>query len=761
VLAERIANLIERRAVWIVSAALVATVLATVAMRGLRIEHQQRKYAPPADDPVVLAAEHYRSQFAGRTPLVAALRFDRPIGENALERVRGIENVLRTLPGVASVWGLDDLRTVIWDVQGPHFVPVTNADSITDADVMRLRRLVESTPVYHRGVVTPDWRTTGVVVELERENVPDREAREATAAAGVDSVLRTATGGGLRSYSTGLPLLTRKMQQSTRHDLGIFSWLTVLVVGGILLALFRQWRPVVWAGMAAALALLWTLGLLGVTGTPVSASLAMIVPLVLVVSVAFAVHYLSHYYGGEGSVDRQHRYRRMMQLVFMPSILTGLTTVVGFLALATSRLQAVRETGAFLAAGVVLSMAATSVLLPALLSLPIAARAGGVPTAVLPQRVAQGLATLVSKRAAYVIFGTVVLVALAIVGSMRLRFDANPLHFFPRHDALRRSAEVVDSSLGGSLPLEIVVRGAAEEIGQMAPAVLRVERQLREMPQVGFVGSALDFLQMAETMRPPFMPHVIDPAAGRFPPGLWTRIASEPALRPYVVRDSGTVILRVSCRVAVSGSDSLRDLVSRVEGLLASESLQGNASVTGMVPLLLRTQAYMVHGQTSSALLAFAVIFALVFCFVRSWQLGALAVVANVVPLVLIIGVMGWLNLPMDIASMMITSIALGIIVDDTIHLLYRYKRCRSSGLEVREAIAQTYAVVGVPMVVTSMVFVAGFLILVPSSFQPTSMFGLLSAVTIAAAFVADLLLLPALIVVFLRPQRGSAETLP
>ena len=89
--AERIANFIERRAVWIVSVALVATVLATVAMRGLRIEHQQRKYAPPADDPVVLAAEHYHSQFAARTPLTAALRFDRPIGVTELERVRAAE----------------------------------------------------------------------------------------------------------------------------------------------------------------------------------------------------------------------------------------------------------------------------------------------------------------------------------------------------------------------------------------------------------------------------------------------------------------------------------------------------------------------------------------------------------------------------------------------------------------------------------------------------------------------------------------------
>jgi predicted RND superfamily exporter protein len=151
--------------------------------------------------------------------------------------------------------------------------------------------------------------------------------------------------------------------------------------------------------------------------------------------------------------------------------------------------------------------------------------------------------------------------------------------------------------------------------------------------------------------------------------------------------------------------------------------------------------------------MAFLVILLLIFPFVRSLRVGVLAGIANLLPLLLILGLMGWLGIPVDIASVMIASVALGIVVDDTIHFLYHFRRHRrTSGTGLR-SIRRTYAVVGSPLVTTSIVFIGGFLILTPSTFQPTSNFGLLSAITIAAAFVADLLLLPALLIIF-----GSSE---
>jgi hypothetical protein len=112
----------------------------------------------------------------------------------------------------------------------------------------------------------------------------------------------------------------------------------------------------------------------------------------------------------------------------------------------------------------------------------------------------------------------------------------------------------------------------------------------------------------------------------------------------------------------------------------------------------------------------------------------------------MVVGFMGWLGIPLDIASVMIASVALGIIVDDTIHFLYHFRRQYQSNSDLELAIQATYAVAGVPLVLTTLVFVGGFLVLTPSLFQPTRTFGLLSAFTIAAAFAADLLLLPALL---------------
>jgi predicted RND superfamily exporter protein len=751
----RTTRFIERSASWIVALAALLSIAAGLALPGLRIEHSQDKYAPPHDDPVVRSTKYFRDRFGAQTLLVAGLEFDRSIGAAELRVVQRVTRQLRALPRVASVFGLADVRLIRWSQRGPRAVRVLNPDSVAETDVVRLKQLVENTPLYRRGLVSSDWRMVGLIVELEREESVGREARQVRLALQVDSVLRAESRGQFNAHLTGMPLLNGALQESARHDVRLYGWLTVLIVTVILLLLFRHWRPVVLAGVVAAVALTWTLGLLAATGTPMSASLTMMVPLILVLSLAYSVHYLTHFYGGAGLENQRARFRAMMEVVFPPSVLTGLTTTAGFIALATSGLESVRETGVFLAAGVLLTMVASSVLLPALLSLPLSGNRVIGRVATLPRRMAVGMAAVVCRRAGLIVAITVVLVTVATAGIARLRFDANPLHFFSRDNALRISTEIIDERLGGSLPIGIIVQRAAGELDALIPAVLRVEERLRKIPQIGFVGSAVDFVQLAETARPRIMPPVYDVTTGRFPADLWSRLAVEPGLRGYVVHDSSGLTLRISCRARVVDSDALRQLVADVARVLESEFPEKEASVTGLAPLLLRTQQYMVCSQVSSFGLAFLLILALVFPVVRSWRVGGIAAIANMVPLAIVVGTMGWLGIAVDIASIMIASIALGVIVDDTIHFLYRYRISHQSGLGNREAIEATYAVVGTPLLVTSVVFIGGFLALTPSAFQPTSIFGLLTAITIATAFVADLLLLPALLVILL----GKAPT--
>jgi predicted RND superfamily exporter protein len=737
--------------------AAVATAAALVVVPSLRIEHAQEKYSPPGDDPVVLSVERFRTLFGARTVLVAALDFGRPIGANDITVIQVVDRELRSLPRVAAVFGLADVQYVTWDLFQPRSLPVVREGPLTDAAFARLRRLVEDTPIYSRGLVSPDWHVAGIAIELERFEGPGGDAREARLALQVDSVLRAVSSNRYETYLTGTPLLNQAFQDSTRSDVQVFGGLSVLFVTLLLLILFRHWRPVVLAGLMATVSLVWTLALQAVTNTPMSASLAMVVPLVLVISVAFSVHYLTHFYHSEERMNTSHRFDEMMKVVFPPSLLTGMTTAAGFLALATSRLESIRETGVFISAGVFLSMVASSALLPALLLVPAVGGRSRTSTVVIPNSVANAMAGIIRRHARLIVGAAAMLSVVASLGAIRLRFDANPLHYFPADTPLRHSSEFVDSTLGGSLPIEIVVTRPREQLGDLVPAVLRVERELREMPEFGFVGSAADFLQMAEAARPNTAPQLYDLTTGSFPSGLWSRLAADRTMGQYVVLDSTDLVLRVAARVTIADSDALRNLMSRVEGALDGVSLGERASVTGLVPLLLRTQEYVVDSQISSLLLAFAFVLVLLFPLVRSWRIGILAVTANAVPLIFIIGIMGWLGISVDITTVMIASIALGIIVDDTIHFLYRFTVCRHDGLGVIAAIERTYEVVGVPLIITTLVLIGGFLALTPSAFQPTSVFGLLAAITIAAAFVADLLFLPALLVVLPTRSRRAA----
>jgi predicted RND superfamily exporter protein len=172
-------------------------------------------------------------------------------------------------------------------------------------------------------------------------------------------------------------------------------------------------------------------------------------------------------------------------------------------------------------------------------------------------------------------------------------------------------------------------------------------------------------------------------------------------------------------------------------------------TATGLVPFFVRVDKYVVGTQIRSFLLAICITMALLAILSGSFRVALAVILVNLCPIAIVLGAMGWLAIPLDISTVMIASIAIGIVVDDTVHIIYRYRRETAGNQTVGETIVTTMKKVGAPVTVTTLVLAVGFLSLVPAKFAPTSYFGILSALTVLAATVADIVLLPALLRVF------------
>jgi hypothetical protein len=229
-------------------------------------------------------------------------------------------------------------------------------------------------------------------------------------------------------------------------------------------------------------------------------------------------------------------------------------------------------------------------------------------------------------------------------------------------------------------------------------------------------------------------------AAGRAMPG-----------GPYLSADStrGRVTFFVPMTSTAGFRDAMRAIDSR--NAIAEVRPLARPEPSGYLPLYLRIVDYVVDGTVMGLAISTVVVFAMVGILLRSLRLTLAAVPANVFPVALVFGVMGWTGIPLDIATATIGAIVLGIAVDDTIHFLFRYRTEREAGASVEEAVGRTYRETGRSVVFASMVLAIGFAVLATSSSQSIAYFGIVSSLSIVGAMLADLFLLP---VVILLPRR-------
>jgi predicted RND superfamily exporter protein len=716
-------------------------------------------------DPVFQDYERFRTEFGGTRTLIIALAGETIFSEPGFAFLRRASSEIERVPTVQRVHSLATANVVqAWPASGddPGGIEVRPLVERTGAiDPAAVRRRAQADPLIGGELVSADGRVTAIIVSFDEDRID--EVRGATIER-IHQIVDPQLPPGVEALYNGSLEISETYNRVTLDNVTRYTPPMVAIMCLAIYTLFRSVRRTAVIVFSALVSVVWTLGLYSLLGFTYNVLSSMIAPLVTVLAVADDVHIVQHY-------DQELRRTGRRDASFIGSVshlalpLLGAsgTTALGLLSLATSDVVAVKTFGLGAAIGVMVDFAISLVFVPTLLGW------AGPPPAVSPPQERwlvgpmRAVARFATMRPRTVILAAAALGAVALAGMMHLRVDTNHINFFSEGHPLHRSADVIDRELSGVYSFQVLLEGSPDAM--KSPAMLRrIEeygRALERLPFVRKVTSLPDYVKRVNREL-----HDGDPAAALIPE---TADAVAQELLVFSLSDEGRRELerivssdysrtQVSVKLASMSSDDVFRQIHEA-ARLAQECFHGigvSSTVTGAGRLFSTLDHYLVASQVSSFGTAFFTVFAVIFLIFRSFRYGLLAIAPNVFPVLAVLGVMGWLDISMNVATVMLASVALGVVDDDTIHFINRYRREIGVGRSTVDAIEIATVQEGRASLTTAIINSASFGILMVSEYRPNAWFGGLLALTMAVAFLAEVFIVPATI--RLLPAVFSAE---
>ena len=731
------------------------------------------------DDPVYRDYERFRTEFAGTRALIVALQADSPallFNRDTLrtiasitgdiERVDTVQQVyslatatiVQAIPPTPSAAGLDPGGDKPED-GGLDVRPLLeNLETKDPGDIMR-RALADD--LIRGDLLSEDARTTAIVVTFDEDRIDEVRAGVIQR---IHELVDPRLPPGITAYYNGSLEISETYNRITLDNQRKFTPPIFLFTILAIYFSFRSFRKTFLAMFAVLISVLWTLGLYSLMGFSYNVLASMLVPLVVVLAIADDVHIMQHWDEERRRGDVEQAFKATVAHLAAPLLGASATTALGMLSLATSSVVAVRSFGIGSAVGIMVDFAISLVLMPTLLSL-VKAETSETPHEryfIAPLR---RIARFSCAHPGKVIAATIAISIVAMLGILRLRVDTNHISFFSGRHPLGQSAAVIDKELAGVYSFQIMLEGPPDSL-KTPDALQRIDRlqeQLRKFPNVRKVTSLADYVKRINK-------ELNDGrAAANVIPGDANTIAQE--LLVFTLGGEGRHELervvasdysraQISIKLQSMSSDLVLEQVESADRL-AKEAFAGtgiSVLTTGSGRLFATLDHYLVMSQLSSFGTAFFTVFGVIFLVFRSFRFGALTIAPNLLPVLAVLGVMGYLGISMNIATVMVASVALGIVDDDTIHFINRYRREAAAGASTDEAIETATAHEGRASLTTAIINSAGYAVLLLSEYKPTAWFGGLLALTMAAAFLAEVFILPATIK--LLPRIFSAEAI-
>ena len=703
------------------------------------------------DNPEYTAYRELANEFGGNDVMVIAFEDDALLTPQGVQRLRRITDAISSLEDIVHVDSLISANRIRAEgddlIIEPYLKQLEEASTATGAEALRMELIKD--PLLSGLLISRDGRAFAVLAELGAD--PDRpiEVVPKILEQVVDCFIREGYPRERLHLAGLVPESTEATEQAKFTLIRIFP-ITVILLAGVVFALFLRFWPVLITGGVALISIVWTLAFAILLDPKVNLLMAMVPGMMTVIAFSDIIHLYSAYV--RERMNGMAAYDAVLKSgseVGTACLYTSMTTFVGFASIAFVPTPVLRQLGVVLGAGVGIALLLALTLVPIILSL-IPQSAGAAPKleskragAMLDALV--GACLSVSTRRPWITLGLfTAVIAVCLWGASRIEVEASFSSRLSEDNHIRRAQRFIQERFAAANFLDVyLIAKEGNLLDQKRYA--QIERYTEALSALPDVQRVLSPTQLFDLLHAAVAPDKTAPKTGQALAQylLLFEVSGGEGLRRFVNEER--TIFRLSLRL---GPDGMRRnaQVGNQAAALAEEQLDAGVRVkpTGITYLFGDWLTFIVEGQKRGLLFAiFSTTLMMIFCL-RSLRVGLLSMIPNLLPLIVLGGYVGLLWKQVDSDTILIATFAIGIAVDDTIHFLTRLRFESQEAPE--EALKRTFFFTGRAIVQTTVILCIGFLPFAMSDYFSTRIIGTLLPMTLVVALIADLLLVPALV---------------
>ena len=731
--------------------------------------------------------------------------------KNNLLLIKNLKEKLLSVKNISSVISIIDVPLVesseIPLIEMTNNVPTIFSDGI---DIVKAEHEILTSPIYKDLIISSDGETTAIQINLEKNdtlislNNQKRELTDKKKYHNISSEELTKLEEVTKSYIKtkevhgqevhdllksvrliqnqfseennvelrmgGIPMIADDMIIYVKNDLinfglGVFFFIVVTLI-----IIFREFRWVMLPIVSCIYAVLFMIGLLGLLNWQVTVISSNFISLMLILTLSMNIHLIVRYRQLSSSCVNQYDAISMTTCQMVrPCLYTALTTIVAFASLIFSDIKPVIDFGYMMTFGLIVTFVASFILLPSILLLLKKVESHEHDNSQF--WFTKLLANLTINKGKYIILITITILLSTIYGISQLRVENSFINYFKSNTEIYKGMKQIDEKLGGTTPLDIIIKfedpsqvSDDDEFGdglldddsdiesqwftiKKINKIKKVHDYLDSLPEIGKVLSLASTIRVAEQLNEDKELNSMEMAL------LYKRVPVEVknmAVNPYISIESNEA--RISARILDSKADLRRnDLINKIQYDMEKklDFKKESYFLTGILILYNNMLQSLFDSQILSLGFVMVGIFLMFMVLFKSVMLSIIGIIPNLLAATFVLGLMGLINLPLDMMTITIAAIAIGIAVDNSIHYIYRFREEYESTKDYELSLYKSHDSIGRAIFFTSITIIFGFSILVLSNFVPTIIFGLLTGLAMLIALLAVLTLLPKLLISF------------
>jgi uncharacterized protein len=727
---------------FIIAIVLAVSIFLGFQIRNIKINSDVISSLPNDKDAVLL--KQIGEQFGGNRIGMVIIDSDNVFTTEILQQVKQITDSISQIEGISSVTSLTNAMDIRQTEDGMEIGKLIDDASLpeTAEELEQVRANVLANEMYKGSVVSEDGTATIILFTLydsaDIQTVANEVERKANSVHSAGKI-----------YFAGSPMLITSIARLISADLKLLFPIALLVISVVLLLSFRSWRGVVMPLLVCIIAIVWVIGIMALAGFEMSMVSNNIPIVLLAVGSAYAIHVI-HRIGQTKSTGTNLAIATALAGVAIPVILAALTTMAGFLSfIFGSYLKMIRDFGLFTALGTFFALLLSLVFVPAVLAVfppkfknEIIGQVKPIRKSKLNKLILIPLQKLLNTYPRQIIFTWVILTLTAILGTTMIERNVDVRNFFKKGNSTRIAEDIMTEKFGGTKPVFVQFKGDILS-PEVLNTMLKMQDYMKQSPDIASAQSIADFVLAINSAF----------GTGNFIPEdketieqLWFLLDGNENLQKFITPEFDEAV--IISKFISSDNQSVKVFAAHMQKFISEHADEScRIEITGMPFIEATMDQSLINSQIGSVLIAVLFVIVIVGLILRSLISGVYAAIPIVASIIILFGFMGFTGIPLNIATVLVASITMGIGIDYSIHVISHFRSGIRKGETTTEALSETIEISGKAIIINVFSVSAGFLVLLFSEMVPLEYFGLLISLSMFGAGLGALTLLPAILI--------------